>query len=137
MEHQLGALSSLLMAGDTRATCSLLFIQLYGLKCSQFGAGALTPAVIPPLGSVLLSLLRHCLGAVGFSFPIRSQEASNVLLVLCQDPPWRLGTSSSSSHPRGPVGDMRSVSPLSSCPPVSDGVAGHCSTCLWCQGCPL
>lgn len=96
-----------------------------------------------PLGSVLLSLLRQCLGVAGLSFPLHSQEADafpNTVQCFAHfvpGSPWRLGTSRSSSHPRGPLGDIKAVSPLSSCPPASDGIAGHCSTCLWCWGCPL
>lgn len=96
----------------------------------------------PPLGSVLPSLLRQSRGVVGLSCPIHSQEAAASNTVQCfarfvPGSPWRLGTSRSSSHPRGPLGAIKAVSPLSSCPPASDGIAGHCSTCLWCRGCPL
>lgn len=132
--------SSLVMAGDTRVTRSHEWIEIAPVWTWRISfSWDLSPGF--PLGSVLLSLLRQCLGVVGLSFPIHSWDAFpspvQCFARFVPGSPRRLGTSCSSSHPRGPLGDTKAVSPLSSCPPASDGIAGHCSTCLWCWGCPL
>lgn len=103
-----------------------------------------TLAPVLPLGCVLLS--RLCPGALGLSRgafpPIRSWEAD-----MSPDTVWLFAPLVPGSlrgreqtvnlpPPRGPLGDVKAVSPLSSCPPASEGIAGRCSVCSWCRGCP-
>lgn len=87
--------SSLVMAGDTRATRShTLYLSMNGLKLPQFGPGEFPSAVIPPQAfpwalcccpcsdNALELLASASPSTPGMHFPAQS----NVLLVLCQDP---------------------------------------------------
>lgn len=94
MELQVGALalSWLVTPGPPAPT---LFIQLNGLKCSHFGPGELTSAVIPPQPFPWALCCRPCsdsalelLASASPSTPrkLLLPTQPNVLLVLCQDP---------------------------------------------------